>query len=85
MVYDKKNIGKPILKEEFETALNELKHNKATGIDNISGEILKSKEGQGKDILFKIIYDAYEKGLVPKDFEKYLMIPLPKKKEVRKM
>jgi len=46
---------KPILKEEFETALNELKHNKATGIDNISGEMLKALEGQGKEILFKII------------------------------
>ncbi|KAL4135345.1 hypothetical protein QTP88_006960 [Uroleucon formosanum] len=79
------NIGQPILKEEFETALNELKHNKATGIDNISGEMLKAWEGQGKEILFKIIYDAYEKGLVPKDFEKCLMIPLPKKNKSEKM
>jgi len=73
------------LKEEFEKALNELEHNKATGIDNICGEMLKALEGQGKEILFKIIYDAYEKGLVPKDFEKCLMILLPKKKEIRKM
>jgi len=41
-------------------------------------------EGQGKEILFKIIHDAYEKGLVPKDFEKCLMIPLPKKKKSEK-
>jgi len=68
------NIRQPILKEEFETALNVLKHNKATCIDNISGEMLKALEGQGKEILFKIIYDAYEKGIVPKDFEKCLMI-----------
>ncbi|CAI6352699.1 unnamed protein product [Macrosiphum euphorbiae] len=81
---EQENIGQPILKGEFETALNELKHNKATGIDNISGEMLKALEGQGKEILFKIIYDAYEKGLVPKDFEKCLMIALPKKKKSEK-
>jgi hypothetical protein len=60
-----------------------LKHNKATGIDNISGEMLKAMEGQGKEILYKIIYNEYEKGLVPKDFEKCLTIT--EKKEVRKM
>jgi len=42
----KENIGKPILKEEFETALKELKYNKVTGIDNIRGEMLKAMEGQ---------------------------------------
>jgi len=74
------NIEQSILKEEFETALNKLKHNKATSVDNISGEMLKAMEGEGKEILFKIIYDAYEKGQVPNDFEKCLMIPLPKKR-----
>lgn len=52
------NIGQPILEEEFETALKELKHNKATGIDNISGEMLKAMEGQRKETLFKIIYNS---------------------------
>lgn len=46
--------------------------------------MLKALEGQGKEILFKIIYDAYEKGIVPKDFEKCLMIALPKKKKSEK-
>ena len=78
------NKGQPILKEEFGTALKELKQNKATGIDNISGEMLKAMEGQGKETLFKIIYDTYENGLVPKDFEKCLMIPFPKKKKSEK-
>ncbi|CAI6362694.1 unnamed protein product [Macrosiphum euphorbiae] len=30
------------------------------------------------------MHNAYEKGLVPKDFEKCLMIPLPKKKKSEK-
>lgn len=45
------NTGHPIFKKEFETALKELKHNKATGIDNVSGGILKALEGQGKEAL----------------------------------
>jgi len=78
------NIGHSILKEEFETALKELKHNKATGIDDVSGEMLKALVGQGKETLFKITYETYEKGQIPKDFEKCLMIPTPKKKKSEK-
>lgn len=32
-------------------------------------------EVQGKETLFKIIFDTYDKRLVPKDYEKCLMIP----------
>lgn len=73
------------LNREFETALKELKHNKATGIDKVSGEMLKALEGQGKETLSKIIYEIYEKGLIHKDFKKCLMIPILKKKEILKM
>lgn len=37
-----------ILKEEFKLALKELKYNKATGILDISEEMLSAIEGQGK-------------------------------------
>lgn len=47
--------------EEFKTVLKELKYNKATSIDSISGEMLKAMEGQGTKTLFKIIYDTYKK------------------------
>lgn len=78
------NTGHPILKEEFETTLKELKHNKANSIDNVSKEMLKTLEGQGKETLLKIIYDTYERSLIPKDFEKRLMIPISKKKISKK-
>lgn len=40
------NTGHLILKEEFETAFKELKYNNATGIDNVSKEMLKVLEGK---------------------------------------
>jgi len=75
------NKGPPILRKEFEIALKELKNNEAPGIDELNGELLKALEGYGKDILFRIIGKAYESGIIPKDFEKYIMIPIPKKKK----
>jgi len=41
-------------------------------------------KGQGKESLFKQICDTYEKELVSENFEKCLMIPIPKKNKVEK-
>jgi len=75
------NIEPPILREEFEIALKKLKENKSPGIDNLNEELLKASDGYGKDILFEIIGKAYETGKIPKDFEKCVIIPIPKKKK----
>jgi len=63
------NTGPPILREEFEIVLKELKSNKAPGIDELNGELLKALYRYGKDILFRIIRKAYESDIIPKDFE----------------
>jgi len=68
------NTGPPILREEFEIAFKKLKSNKAPGIDELNGELLKALVGYGKDILFKIIGKAYETVIIPKDFEKCIII-----------
>ncbi|KAL4083913.1 hypothetical protein QTP88_029229 [Uroleucon formosanum] len=67
------NTGPPILREEFEIALKELKSNKAPGIDELNGELLKALDGYRKDILFRIIGKAYKSGIFPKDFEKCII------------
>ncbi|KAF0760714.1 craniofacial development protein 2-like [Aphis craccivora] len=72
-------------REEFEIALKELKSNKAPGIDKLNGELLKAQDGYGKDILFRIIGKTYENGIIPKDFEKYIIIPIPKKNKSEKL
>lgn len=59
-----KEIGeKLILREEFEMAVKELKHNKAMGIKNICVEMLSVMRGKGKETLFRIVISAYEKRL----------------------
>jgi len=59
--------------------LKKLKRNKIPGIHNLRREILNALDRYGKDILFRIVTRAYT-GILLKDFEKCVIIPLPKKK-----
>jgi len=70
--------------EEIELAIKELKRNKGPGIDNLNGELLIALEGTGKEALCNVITNAYETGKVPEDFEKCVMIPIPKKQKAEK-
>lgn len=47
-------------------------------------ELLNVMEDQGKETLFRIIYNTSGKKLVPKDFEKCWMTQIPKKRNPRK-
>jgi len=80
----KYNTGSPILREEFEIALKECKSNKASWIDNLNGELLKALEGYGKIILFRIIREAYKTFIISKDFDKCIIIPIPKKNKLER-
>lgn len=73
------NTGQPILREEFEIALKELKSNKVPRIDELNRKLLKALDGYGKNILFRIIGKAYENGIILKNFKKCIIIPIPKK------
>lgn len=55
------------------------------GIYDITEKMLNAMERHEKETLFRIVYSAYEKGLVPKNFSKYIMIPIPKKKTYKKL
>lgn len=68
-----------ILRGEFDKAMEELKNNKAPGIDEIPAELLKNFGEKAKDVLFKIISSIYKTGQIPSDFTKCLIIPIPKK------
>ena len=76
---DENELGDPILRSEFETALKELKNNRAPGIDNIQAEILKNSGEKARDKLFELISKIYKLGIIPKDFEKNKIVTLPKK------
>lgn len=55
-----------------------------TGINNLNGKLLKILDSDEKDILLRIIGQAYEARIIADDFEKYVIILIPKK-EVNEM
>ena len=63
-------------------ALKELKDKKATGVDDIPAELLKSLDEKTRLSLFQIISDMYEHGSLPSDFTQSKTITIPKKGNV---
>lgn len=69
----------PILRSEFELALYDLKQNKAPGTDNITAELLQCASTKIKDALYQLTQDIYEKGDIPDDYCKSIIVTIPKK------
>uniref|UniRef100_A0A8D8Y198 Craniofacial development protein 2 n=1 Tax=Cacopsylla melanoneura TaxID=428564 RepID=A0A8D8Y198_9HEMI len=76
---DEDMIGPPIDRSEFDNALKALSDKKATGIDEIPGELLKNAGEEMKNCLFELIKEIYEEGEIPEDFIKSKTITIPKK------
>src|SRR6218665_1542115 len=68
-----------VLVEEVRAAIKELKNNKASGIDNIPAEMLKSLEEGAMTELTRICQDIYTTGVWPEDFLQSIIIPIKKK------
>jgi hypothetical protein len=66
-----------------EKAIKEMRNKKATGDDDISGDVLKLLGG-GLKIMKKLINNIYETGEWPKDFTEVKMITLKKKPQATK-
>ena len=73
------------MKEEFEKALNKLKHKKAPGIDEIPAEFIKNNGENVKNMLYELVYRIYETGEIPQDFTKCIIVPIPKKSKSKYM
>jgi hypothetical protein len=61
-----------------------MRHKKATGDDDVSGNVLKLLEEGGLKIMTKLINTIYETGEWPKDFTEITMIALKKKPQATK-
>ena len=81
---DVEEVGDPITRHEFDSALNKLKDKKAPGIDGIPAELIKAAGKKAKDELFKLVDRIYRTGDVPGDFKQCIIIPLPKKASANK-
>ena len=72
-----------LLLSEVESAVNSLKNNKAPGIDNISGELLKYGGKGVLKVLHCICSKILESGRWPKEWTKSILIPIPKKSSLK--
>lgn len=71
--------GRIILRDDYNKALEDMKRNKAPGVDNIPIELIENSEETIKEELFKLVKEIYESGTIPEDFQKSIIISIPKK------
>ena len=76
--------GPYILQSEVEKAIKEMRNEKATGDDEVPGDVLKLLGEGGLKIMTKLINTIYETGVWPKDFAEVTMIALKKKPQATK-
>ena len=74
----KRELDRPIEKEEVVNVVKSLKSGKACGIDGISGEILKHGGDELMEMTWKLCRDVFEAEQVPRDWSKGLIYPLYK-------
>jgi hypothetical protein len=76
--------GPYILHSEVEKSIKEMRNKKATGDDDVPGNVLKIVGEGGLKIMKKLINTIYETGEWPKDFTEVTMIALKKKPQATK-
>ena len=72
------------MQSEVKKAIKEMRNKKATGDDDIPGDVLKLLGKDGLKIMKKLINTIYETGEWPKDFTEVTMIALKKKPQATK-
>ena len=68
----------------MEKTIKEMRNKKATGDDDVPGDVLKLLEEGGLKIMKKVINTIYETGEWPKDFTEVTVIALKKKPQATK-
>jgi hypothetical protein len=76
--------GPYILQSEVEKAIKEMRNKKATGDDDVRGDVLKLLGEGGLKIMTKLINTIYKTGECSKDFTEVTMIALKKKPQATK-
>ncbi|GFS04557.1 endonuclease-reverse transcriptase [Elysia marginata] len=73
----------PIKKSEVEAAVKSLKLEKAPGVDNIPSELLKAGGEEVRNILTALCQRIWNEKKWPTEWTKSLVVPLPKKGNLR--
>jgi len=66
------------LQSEVEKAIKEMRNTKATGDDDVPGDVFKLLGEGGLKVMTKLINAIYETGEWPKDFTEVMIIALKK-------
>ncbi|XP_048735845.2 uncharacterized protein LOC125651319 [Ostrea edulis] len=82
-VPDDDEISPSVLKEEVEKAILSLKPGKSPGMDNVPTELLKCGGEATTKALTKLCQRIWEKKRWPREWTQSLIIPLPKKDNLR--
>ena len=72
-------LGPDLLEREIIAAIQEMKINKAEGIDGIPGEFLKNLGQEGMNVPIDLCRKIYVTGIWPSNFTKAVMNPCRKK------
>jgi hypothetical protein len=72
------------LQSEVEKAIKEMKNKKATGDDDVPGDVRKLLGEGGLKLMTKLINAIYKNGEWPKYFTEVTMIALKKKPQAKK-
>jgi hypothetical protein len=81
---DEDQKGPYILRSEVEKAIKEIRDKKATGDDDISGDVLKLLGEDGLRLMTQLINSMYVTGEWPRDFIEITMYALKKKPKATK-
>lgn len=79
------NNAPAITMSELEYALKVAKRNKAVGPDGIPVEMLKCLSQKSKEKLLQMLNKMYQTGEMPEDFQLSSFVPIPKKRNARKL
>src|SRR6516225_7306849 len=76
---NKEEIGPDLLTEEITRAIEDLKDNKAVGVDDVPSEFLKSLGDKGTKEVVRLCKNMYDTGKWPEDFTRLMFVPIEKK------
>ena len=75
--------GELIGRDKVEVRVVKLKNEKATGKDEITGEMIKGGDDRVVDWIWGLCNMAFERGVVPEDWRYAVIVPVYKDKEER--
>ena len=72
-------VPEGLTRDELEAALKTVKNNKASGCDEITGEMLKALNETSKDYLLTIFNEIWNNETLPQEWRNGIIVKLPKK------